>query len=177
MDKVIGEVVFSDYPEGKFARKIDWWITPEGMDLIKRWRCQGLSIQEICDKMEIDIRTLRSWRKKHPELEECLAYCKEVTISRVEQSLYNRALGYDYEETTRELIEGEMRITKIVTKHVPPDVKAILNFLYNRDPHHWRALQEPLEQTQYTEAIKNVLIAMKEVAGSGKDKEIEVVEN
>lgn len=176
MEKAIGEVVFNDYPDGKFAKKVDWWITPEGFDLIKRWRCQGLSIQQICEKMGIDIRTLRSWRKKYPELEEALAYCKEVTISRVEQSLYQRALGYDYEETTRELIEGEMRVTKIVTKHVVPDVKAILNFLYNRDPQHWRALQEPLEQTQYTEAIQNVLIAMKEVAESGNSKEVAVVE-
>jgi len=177
VEKVVGEVVFSDYPDGKFARKIDWWITPEGMDLIKRWRCQGLSVQQICDKMEVDIRTLRAWRKKYPELETILAEGKEVTISRVEQSLYNRAVGYDYEEITRELIEGEMRTTKVVKKHVPADVKAMLNFLYNRDPQHWRAIQEPLEQTQYTDAVKNVLIAMKEVAESGRNKEIEVVES
>lgn len=170
MDRVIGEVVFNDYPDGKFAKKVDWWISAEGMDLIKRWRCQGLSIKQICEKMEVDIRTLRTWRSKHPELEECFVMGKEVTVSRVEQSLYNRATGYDYQEETYELVEGEMRLTKVVKKHMPPDVKAILNFLYNRDPQHWRAIQEPLESTQYKDTIKNILIAMKEVAETGSEK-------
>ena len=78
MERVIGEVVFNDYPDGKFAKKVDWWITPEGIDLIKGWRMQGDSVELIAQKMEIDIRTLRAWRKKHPELEEAITMGKEV---------------------------------------------------------------------------------------------------
>lgn len=177
MEKVVGEVIFTDYPDEKFAKKIDWWRTPEGLDLIRGWRCQGLSVKQTCEKMQIDIRTLRSWRKKFPEFEDAITIGKEVTVARVEHSLYQRATGYDYKEQTFELIEGEMRLTKEVIKHVPADVKAILNFLYNRDPQHWRAIQEPLEATQYTETIKNILISMKQVAETGEDKEFEVAES
>lgn len=176
MKKVIGDVIFTDYPD-KFAKKIDWWRTPEGLDLIKRWRCQGESIKDIAEKrMGVDIRTLRSWRKDYPEFDEVLAIGKEVTLARVEESLYQRATGYDYIEQTYELVEGEMRLTKEVKKHVPPDVKAILHFLYNRDPQHWRAIQEPIENTQYQDTVKNILVAMKQVAESGQEQTITSIE-
>ena len=177
MEKVIGEVVFDDYPDNKFAKKVDFWRTPEGLDLIRGWRMQGDSVDLIAQKMGIDKRTFRAWRTKYAEFNDVVQTGKEVTIKRVEQSLYNRALGYDYEEITRELIEGEMRTTKIVTKHVPADIKAMLNFLYNRDPQHWRAIQEPLEATQYVESVKNILVAMKQVAESGETRSLEVQED
>ena len=170
MEKVTGEVIFDDYPKGKFAKKIDWWNTDEGLDLIRGWRAQGLSIKQVCGRMGIDLRTLRSWRKKYPDFDDVLKIGKEVTIARVEHSLYQRALGYDYEEEVWELIEGELRLTKKFKKHMPPDVKAILHFLYNRDPQHWRSIQESLESTQYVDSVKNVLVAMKEVAETGKEQ-------
>lgn len=176
MKRVIGDVVYTDYPD-KFAKKVDWWRTPEGLDLIKRWRCQGESIRDIAEKrMGIDIRTLRSWRKDYPEFDEVLTIGKEVTLARVEESLYQRAIGYDYVEQTYELVEGEMRLTKEVKKHMPPDVKAILHFLYNRDPQHWRAIQEPIESTEYKETVKDILIAMKEVAESGQTQVVSASE-
>jgi len=176
MERTIGEVIFKDYPDDKYAKKIDWWKSPEGLDLIRGWRCQGFSVQEICNKMQVDIRTLRSWRKKYPEFEEAIAEGKEVTIARVEHSLYQRAIGYDYQEEVYELIEGEMRLVRIFKKHAPPEIKAILNFLYNRAPQSWRAIQEPLESTQYTETIKNILVAMKEVAETQQEQTVEVAE-
>lgn len=177
MEKVVGEVVFSDYPDGKFAKKVDWWITPEGIDLIRGWRMQGDSVELIAQKMEVDIRTLRAWRKKHPELEEAITMGKEVTIKRVEESLFNRATGYDYWEEFYELVEGQMILTKKIKRHCPADVKAMLNFLYNRDPQHWRAIQEPLEATQYVESVKNILVAMKQVAENGGTQTLEVKED
>lgn len=174
MEKVIGEVVFNDYPDNKFAKKVDFWCTPEGLDLIRGWRMQGDSVELIAQKMEIDIRTFRSWRKKYPEFNEVLAAGKEVVIKRVEQSLLNRACGYDYWEEYWDLVEGELRLTRKVKKHCPADIKAILSFLYNRAPESWRAIQEPLEQTQYVETVKNVLVAMKQVAEDGKAQALEI---
>ena len=52
-----------------------------------------------------------------------------------------------------------------------------MQWLYNRLPLSWRAIQEPLEQTQYVETVKNILVAMKEVAEGGETKEIEVKED
>ena len=58
-----------------------------------------------------------------------------------------------------------MRVTKIVTKFIPPDVKAILAFLYNRDSQNWRAIQQPIDTD--TPAILNaddVLVNIRNIA-------------
>jgi hypothetical protein len=174
MEKVIGEVVFNDYPDNKFAKKVDYWHTEEGLALIRGWRIQGDSVEVIAQKMQIDIRTFRSWRKKYPEFDDAIVMGREVAIKKVEQSLLTRACGYDYYEEVWDLVEGEMRLTRRIKKHCPADVKAILHFLYNRAPDCWRAIQEPLEQTRYVETVKNVLIAMKKVAEDGKAQSLEI---
>lgn len=138
-------VIFTDYPVGKFARKIDWWTSEKGIQLIAGWRQAGCTIEEIQNKMGVDPRTFRSWRKKCPKLEDALVLSKEIANVQVINSLYQRAIGMEYDEVTRELIEGELRVTKIVTKYIPPDVKAILAFLYNRDSQNWRAVQQPID--------------------------------
>lgn len=137
--------VFSDYPDNKFAKKIDWWTSPEGIELISGWRKEGYTLANLCEKMGIDKRTFRVWRKKCPQLEDALLIGKEISDKRVINSLYQRATGYNYDEITQELVEGKMRVTKIVTKHVPPDVRACLAYLYNRCSKDWRAIQEPVD--------------------------------
>lgn len=42
----------------------------------------------------------------------------------VEKALYQRATGYMYEEVTKELIDGELQVKKVVQKQVAPDISA-----------------------------------------------------
>lgn len=166
-------VVFDDYPTGKFAKKIDWWTSTQGLELIAGWRQCGCSIEDIVNKIGVDPRTFRSWRKKCPKLEEVLISGKEITNSRVVNALYKRATGFTYDEVTKELVEGKLRVTKVVTKFVPPETKAILAWLYNRQSADWRALQPPIDTN--TPAVMNaedVLVTIREVAGAAsEDKE------
>lgn len=167
MTKEIEEhnVIFTDYPVGKFARKIDWWTSDKGIQLIAGWRQAGCTIEEIRNKVGVDPRTFRAWRKKCPALEDALVLSKEIANVQVINSLYQRAVGMEYDEITRELVEGELRVTKIVTKYIPPDVKAILAFLYNRDSQNWRAVQQPIDTD--TPAILNaddVLVNIRNIA-------------
>ena len=173
MEKVIGEVVFTDYPD-KYAKKVDWQRSDSGLDLIKGWRAKGKTIKEVITMMGVDPRTFRSWRKQYPEFNEAIEVGKDVAVSRVEQSLFKRACGYDYVEQTFELVEGEMRLVRETRKHMPPDVKAALSFLYNRDSKNWRAIQPPAEETKYLEAIENVLVAMKNTAETGEENVVAV---
>lgn len=156
---------FTDYPVGKYSRKIDWWTSEKGIQLIAGWRQAGCTIEEITQKMGVDKRTFRSWRKKCPKLEDALVLSKEIANVQVINSLYQRAVGIEYDEITRELVEGEMMVTKIVTKFIPPDVKACLAYLYNRDSQYWRAIQQPIDTD--TPAILNaddILINIRDVA-------------
>jgi hypothetical protein len=69
-----------------------------------------------------------------------------------------------------------MTLIRKQKRHMPPETKAILQWLFNKLPNQWRAIQEPLEATGYKDTIKEILVAMKEVADTGDRKQIEVKE-
>src|SRR5271169_4022957 len=58
---------------------------------------------------------------------------------RVERSLYERAVGYNYEAV--KIFMPANRAKPVIVpyiEHVPPDVTAGVFWLKNRDPQHWR---------------------------------------
>ena len=168
-------MAYVDFPEnleGQKKRKA-FWMSEDGCTLITGWRRSGMTIKDIAEKnIGISLTGFFGWCKQSDSLKKACANGKDIANYSVEDSLYRRAIGYDYFEESWELIEGEMTLVKKCKKHVPPDVKAILSWLYNRKPESWRAIQEPLESTQYTETIRNILVAMKEVAGGSEPKEV-----
>ena len=174
-------MAYVDFPEGLKGQKERkaFWLSEPGLKLIAGWRRQGTSLAKIAEDYIGVSRTafFGHWLKESEDLRKAIAISKEVADLTVEESLYKRAVGYDYWEEQWELIEGELRLAKKWKKHVPPDVKAILHWLYNRMPTQWRAVQEPLESTQYTQTIKDILVAMKEVATNGEEKTIAIEES
>ena len=130
--------------KGKYAK----WLLPDNLLRLHAWARDGLSDEQIAHNIGITTTTLYDWKKKYPAFSEALARGKEVVDIEVENALLKRAKGYDYIETTSELIADKnaknkavMKVTKRVTRHVPPDVKAIVLWLTNRKP-EWRDKQE-----------------------------------
>ena len=109
--------------------KYEYWLTPEGLLLIEGWARDGLTNEQIAEKIGINVKTLYDWQKNHSNICNALKKGKEVVDRQVEQSLLKRALGYDYEEVTEALVEGEMQVVKVVKKHVVADVGAIAFWL------------------------------------------------
>ena len=128
--------------------KYEYWLTPEGLLLIEGWARDGLTNEQIAEKMGVTQSTLYDWQKKYSEISESLKKGKEVVDRQVEQSLLKRALGYDYEEVTEALVEGEMQVVKVVKKHVVADVGAIAFWLKNRKPDDYREKREYKIDTQ-----------------------------
>ena len=130
--------------KGKYAK----WLLPDNLLRLQAWARDGLSDEQMAHNIGITTTTLYDWKKKYPAFSEALARGKEVVDIEVENALLKRAKGYDYIETTSELIADKnaknkavMKVTKRVTRHVPPDVKAIVFWLTNRK-HEWRDKQE-----------------------------------
>lgn len=122
--------------------KYEHWLTDEGLLLIEGWARDGLTDEQIAEKMNIVPSTLYEWKKKYSEISESLKRGKEVVDRQVENALLKRALGYKYDEITREQMDnGELAITKIVTKEVHPDTTAQIFWLKNRKPFEWRDKQ------------------------------------
>ena len=92
--------------------------------------------------------TFRKYRDQHEALSSALKKGKAVVDREVENALLKRALGYKYDEVTKEIVEkknpetGEYEPTlvpvKVVTKEVQPDTTAQIFWLKNRRPDLWR---------------------------------------
>jgi transcriptional regulator with XRE-family HTH domain len=103
---------------------------------------EGLTLEEIAEKLGVTVPTLWEWRKKHSEFFNAIKEGKEQADANVEMSLYKRALGYSYtERKVIDLSDGGTRIETVV-KEVVPDVGAQCMWLKNRRPDKWRDKHE-----------------------------------
>lgn len=98
---------------------------------------KGFIDTEIADFFEVDVATLNRWKNKYPDFCASLKSGKRHSDSKVEDALYNRALGYEYEE--HKLEESEQGVKKTVTKkQLAGDTTAQIFWLKNRQPERWR---------------------------------------
>lgn len=78
--------------------KYGYWLTTEGLLKLEGWARDGLTDEQIAEKMNIDTATLYRWKKKHCDICEALKRGKEVIDRQVENALLKRAIGYQYTE-------------------------------------------------------------------------------
>ncbi|MDD5533693.1 MAG: hypothetical protein PHC52_12940 [Syntrophales bacterium] len=95
----------------------------------------GKTQDDISAEFGISRSTMQAWKKRHPELSIALKIGKSEADTAVENSLYKRAMGYEYEEV-KTVNDGE-RVEKTV-KQVAPDVTAQIFWLKNRKPDAWK---------------------------------------
>ena len=119
------------------------WITKEGLIRIQGWARDGLSDEQVAANMGISRSTLNAWKKKFPDISDTLKKGKDIADREVENALFKRAVGYEFDEVTEELMDsGELRVTKMIRKQVAPDTGAAAFWLKNRKPDVWRDKQE-----------------------------------
>jgi hypothetical protein len=116
----------------------------------------GATINDLAIVLNVNADTIYSWQKSYPEFSESIRRGRDYFDSdKVERSLLQRALGYNYdkikyqlippplpEHPTQEQIEtADKNVIAIpiqkTTKHVPPSDKAIRFWLMNRHPERW----------------------------------------
>lgn len=116
--------------------------------LVEAWARNGLTDEQISKKLGISKDTFYKYKKDYSDFSDSLKRGKEVIDVEVENALLKRALGYKYDEVTKELIEdketgtSELKVTKVVTKEVIPDTTAQIFWLKNRKPEEWRDKKE-----------------------------------
>lgn len=123
------------------------WLTEEGLLKLESYARDGLTDEQTAHNMGISVSTLYDWKNRYSEISESLKKGKEVIDIQVENALLKRALGYRYDEVTRERHvdsdtgEAELVVTKVVTKEVLPDTTAQIFWLKNRKSDVWRDRQ------------------------------------
>ncbi len=108
---------------------------PEYVDQAAKLCKLGATDAELADFFEVSVSTVSLWKVQHPEFSEAIKPTKETADSRVERSLYQRAVGYEHDEVDIRVVGGEIVITPI-RKHYPPDSVAAIFWLKNRQG--WR---------------------------------------
>jgi hypothetical protein len=76
---------------------------------------------------------------ENPQISVTLKAGKAVADQRVERSLYQRAVGYNYESCKIFMPAGHSKpVYAPYIEHVPPDVTAGIYWTKNRMPDRWR---------------------------------------
>ena len=135
--------------------KYQLWLEPDGLTLLEGWARDGLTDEQIAEKIGCGVRTLYDWKNRFPQISQALKKGKEIVDIQVENALLKRALGYDYKEQRIE--KSDKDGTKIVQtiRHVPADTTAQIFWLKNRRPDKWR--DKPIEKISEDMEVKVVI--------------------
>ena len=97
-------------------------------------------------KIGISKETLYQWKRAYPDFADALSRGKELADIEVENALYKRAIGFEYEETVQEVykdIDGvDRQHIRKYRKYMPPDTVAMKYWLTCRRPDKWREGKE-----------------------------------
>lgn len=124
--------------------KVDYWITEDGLNLIRSWSRDTFSKSEIANRMGISPSTLNEWCDKYEEIDEAIRTTKEIVDYQVENALLKAALGYKTKEIKvtvgKKVINGETveLLKETTTKEVAPNVNAAIFWLNNRKFDEWK---------------------------------------
>ena len=80
--------------KGKFA----YWLTEEGLILLRQWARDGYTDDQIAERIGISRGTFYAWKKRFPDFDDALKKGKEVIDGEVEEALIMSALGYTMED-------------------------------------------------------------------------------
>jgi len=120
--------------------KSKWPQVQEKLILVEKWCRDGLTEEQICKNLGIGKSTMNEYKQQYPDFKNSLKKGREIAITEIENALFKRALGYEYEEikTSIRIIDGkETKYTEKTRKHLPPDVGACAILLKNKDRGNW----------------------------------------
>ncbi len=113
----------------------------------------GCTDKELANFFCVTVSTISKWKVENKRFSEALSASKILADGKVAEKLFNRAIGFYYDEVTyekvsinkvdleKENIKGDAWKKKVVTKYVIPDVGAQTLWLMNRQKDKWRNKQ------------------------------------
>jgi len=120
--------------------KSKWNHVKGKLGLVEEWAKSGLTESQIAANLGISRSTLSGFKIRYSEFLKALSTGREVAVAELENALFKRALGYDFEtsKVSIKMIDGrEVKFTEKTKKHLPPDVAACFILLKNKDRPNW----------------------------------------
>ena len=130
--------------------------------MIGAWCRSGLTDPQIAKNLLIGTTTWKRFLEEKEELSDWVRECREDAQIQVENALFKRATGYEYEEVTRErrtMDDGTHKVvvTKKVLKQVAADVGAAVFWLEHRAPNKW---PKQIVSAPNTESANNTIVGL-----------------
>lgn len=118
----------------------------------------GMTDVQIASVLGITEMTLNRW-KKDESFMLALKKGKDFADSKVIESLYRRATGYDHTDIYFSSYQGVVTSTPYM-KHFIPDVTAQIFWLKNRQPENWREKQD-VDITSGGKSFEGVIVTIR----------------
>jgi hypothetical protein len=105
-------------------------------ELARNYCLLGATIADLAGFFDVTTRTIDNWIAVHPEFAAAVREARAVADAKVARCLYERAVGYQHTvERTVWHLGRERSVTEKV--HLPPDTRACIFWLRNRQPQYW----------------------------------------
>ena len=128
------------------------WCDRYGHEVVRRLAEEGLSDAEIAERCELSAENFERWCKKYPKLRNAVEMGRQEADFSVVEALYKKATGYnvrtnkthklkcvDFDPVTgKKVKEYESLAVGVDESYVPPDLKAEIFWLKNRQPCRWK---------------------------------------
>ena len=144
----------------KKPTQVDRLLDKDNMIRIEGWLRDGLSIEQICKNLGVNKNSWYFAQDASDEFAKLSLRTKEVVDREVENALFKRAMGYEYEEVTEEYEMGFVTKRKVVKKYMAPDTAAQIFWLKNKKSEMWRDRRE-VDNTVALERLDEVLSQIK----------------
>lgn len=111
-------------------------------EAIKAAAKKGATNEDLATLLGCGLTTIKKLKKDYPVFAELIKTGREIADNIVENALFKRATGFDYEEIVTEVRlnkdgTGQTTYVKKTKKHIPPETAAALAWLFNRRPKDW----------------------------------------
>jgi len=118
----------------------------------------GATDEELAEHFEVCVRTIYRWRNAHEEFARAVITGKEHADTRVERSLYSRAVGCSVDRVKIFKHAGDTDPIYAPYKlQLAPDPNAALQWLRVRQPKKWRIREEEPSNPGAIEMIEKAL--------------------
>lgn len=127
---------------------------------------------------EVSVFTIEQWLRDNATFSRALHNGRSWADANVADSLYRRAIGYDNPNAVKILAnkdDPENPIYARYTEHYPPEVKACMFWLINRQPDLWREKIDKAEESNGN--TYNIVMQMAAPAGSEASRAPRIIEH
>lgn len=131
------------------------WDEGRNLKMAYALSSRGATSIEIAQAFNVSARTLTRWRQKCPEFDQALTMGVEAQLKVAEQTLFNVATGYVYEQ--EKIISTKEGVTTVIEQKISlPNAAMLRVFLEANKPEKYRSNAKQLAEDDLGEFMRDI---------------------